>query len=873
MAVQDAVAIEPATTGGTLGDLLSEAARAFPMNAALVMKPGVRRRLTTYRELERLALRCARYLQERGIEKGDRVMIWAPNMPQWVALYFGCMKVGGVLVPLDIRTEPKFAAAVARQTEPKLLVASRLTERSAGDIGVPSIRLEEIEALLPDEPAPDDVEIAADDLAEIVFTSGTTGDPKGVMLTHRNISSNVQGTREVLTIEQGFRLLSLLPLSHMFEQTVGMLAPLSGGARIVYPVSRQPSAIFRTLAENGITMICLVPQALDLFMNSIEREARRTGREGALSRLFAIAEHLPMPLRRVLFRSVHAKFGGAFELLISGGAYLDPALARRWELMGISVLQGYGATEAAPIIACDRPGARKPDAVGKAYPRVELRIADDGEILASGPTIFPGYWRNPQASAAVLDDGWYHTGDLGFLDEDGYLHLKGRKKDLIVLANGQNVYPEDIENELARNAAVEEAVVLGLPLERGEVEVHAVLLMRDPASAAEAVERANQNLGDHQRIRGFTLWPDEDFPRTPKRSVKKRDVLDRLMQMRAGASPERVPSEVPRAEKPIVRLIAEIASIESNQVQPENSLGDIGLDSLGRVELLSAIEDELGAYIEETLISPETTVAQLESMVAEAQGGRVQTRFVSWPLGPLAVAARELFLQGLVFPAYHAFWRVRVVGRERVRGVEQPVIIAGNHHFGSARTSFGFDPAAIWMALPRNLRVTTCTAGEEHSVFDEPIRGFLARLTNAFPLSKSGNVRGSLEYIGRLLDLGWSVLIFPEGKLTLGGPMQPFLGGTGLIAVEAGTPVIPVYVHVERESVLQRKGASWRGEFTIHLGEPLLFRPGSSHAEATARIEAAVLGLEAEAKGEWPRASARGRGRRSRDSSRVGVAR
>ena len=178
-------------------------------------------------------------------------------------------------------------------------------------------------------------------------------------------------------------------------------------------------------------------------------------------------------------------------------------------------------------------------------------------------------------------------------------------------------------------------------------------------------------------------------------------------------------------------------------------------------------------------------MAQLETMVTEAQGGRVQSKFVSWPLGPLAGVAREMFLQGLVFPTYHAFWRVRVVGQERVRDIQQPVIIAANHHFGSARASFGFDPGAIWMALPRNLRLKTCTAGEEHSVFDEPIRGFIARLTNAFPLSKNGNVRGSLEYIGRLLDLGWSVLIFPEGKLTLGGPMQPFLGGTGLIAVEA----------------------------------------------------------------------------------------
>ena len=848
MAVQDLVSSSRGQVAGeTMGALLSEAARRFATNAALVMKPGVRTRITTYVELERLAERCAHYLRERGIEKGDRVMIWAPNMPQWVGLYFGCLKIGGVVVPLDVRSEPQFAAAVVAQTEPKLIVASRLTARLTEGIDVPLVELEQIEPLLPDEPAPIETSVSPSDLAEIVFTSGTTGDPKGVMLTHGNITANVQGTRTVLPIEERFRLLSLLPLSHMFEQTVGMLAPLSGGARIVYPVSRQPSAIFRTLAENRITMICLVPQALDLFLNAIEREARRTGKEAALARLFAVAEHLPVPLRRILFRSVHARLGGTLELMISGGAYLDPALAHRWELMGISVLQGYGATEAAPIISCDRPNGHKPDAVGKAYPGVDIRIDADGEILARGPNIFLGYWHNERASAAVLEDGWYRTGDLGYLDDEAYVHLKGRKKDLIVLANGQNVYPEDVEGELGRQPGVAEAVVVGLGKEHGEVAVHAALLMRDPARAADAVRDANENLAEHQRVRGFTVWPDDDFPRTHTLKVKKRDVLERLSQMANGASAEPLPAPSPVAVKPIVRLIAELAAIESARVLPESKLDELGLDSLGRVELLSAIEDELGAYVDESLLSPETTVTELEAMVAAAQGGRAQIHFVSWPLGPLAAMFRELFLQLLVFPIYHLFWRIRVVGQERIRDIEQPVIIVANHHFGSA--SFGFDPAALWMALPRNLRLKTCTAGEEHSVFDRPMRGFFARLVNAFPLSKSGNVRGSLEYIGRLLDLGWSVLIFPEGKLTLGGPMQPFLGGTGLIAVEAGTSVIPIYVHVERESILQHRISPWRGAVTMYVGDPLAFRPGSSHVEATQRIEAAVLGLEAAAKG------------------------
>jgi len=229
-------------------------------------------------------------------------------------------------------------------------------------------------------------------------------------------------------------------------------------------------------------------------------------------------------------------------------------------------------------------------------------------------------------------------------------------------------------------------------------------------------------------------------------------------------------------------------------------------------------------------------------LLAEAHQRGTTSNFVRWPLHAAVGAARELFLQLLKFPAYHLFWRVRVVGRERLAGVETPVMVTANHHFAAGK--YGLDPAAAWMALPRPLRLRTCTAGEEHAVFDSKIAGFMARFVNAFPLSKEGNVRGSLEYIGRLLDLGWNVLIFPEGTLTDGGPTKPFMGGTGLLAVEALTPVVPVWIEVERRSLLQGSRWPWRGTFTVYLGTPLTFRPGTSYVEATRQIEAAVPALD-----------------------------
>lgn len=850
----------------TLADLPSHLARQFGDRPALLIKPGFRTRVTTYQQLDELASRAARLLQERGVRKGDRVLLWAPNMPQWVGLFFGCHKAGAVLVPLDVRSSPDFAATIIAKTQPKIAFISRVTAKLMAEMhstespapfddaqgrlrqaegertGVPSVMLEQLEARLPaDTELLEEVSVEPGDLAEIMFTSGTTGDPKGVMLTHRNIVSNVMGAHEVLPTSPSFRLLSLLPLSHMFEQCTGLLAPLYGGARIVYPVSRQPSILYRAFAENHITMICLIPQALQIFLSGIEREARRQGKGALLARLFKIAERLPRPLRRLAFRSVHTRFGGKLDTIVCGGAYLDPALAHQWELMGIDVYQGYGATEASPIITGDRPTARKLGAVGKAFPGVEVRIGQDGEVLASGPNIFQGYWGNPEATAAVLKDGWYHTGDLGSLDDESFLHLKGRIKDLIVLSSGMNVYPDDIEPLLARQPGVQDAVVVGLERERGEVEVHAALLMSDPESADEAVRQANERLADHQRVQGHTVWPEEDFPRTHTLKVKKGEVLQYLKSAQASAEPSAPPSAAAPTNV-LHRLITDLSSAAAEQIRPDSTLGDdLGLDSLGRVELLSGIESEMGAFVDEQHVSAATTVAQLEELIASAQQRGAASDFVGWPLNRIVGVLREIVLQGLIFPAYHLFWRIKVEGKERLDSVKGPVIVAANHHFAAGK--YGVDPGVAWMALPTHLRRRICTAGEEHAVFEPRLGGTFARLVNAFPISKEGNVRGSLEYIGRLLDGGWSVLIFPEGTLFDGGPMRPFMGGTGLLAVESATPVVPIWIEIERRSALQGHNPSWRGALTVRVGDPITFPPGASYVEATQRLEDAIRAL------------------------------
>ena len=503
----------------TLVDLLDDCVRKFGPNPALMVKPTYKYLVWTYRDLWRVSGRVASWLQERGVGKGDRILIWAPNMPQWAMAWFGAFRAGAVPVPLDVRSAPDFVSRVSGLTEPKLaLVYGRIDTAPIGDI--PRVHLEEIDQLAADcSPDPAPVDLGPDDLAEIMFTSGTTGDPKGVMLTHRNIVSNAESVSQIFVGRESDSILSLLPLSHMLEQCGGMLVPLMSGARIVYPVSRQPTFLFKAFQENRISLLLLVPQGLQLLMNGIEREVRRQGKEAIWAKLHRIAPSLPMKARRRLFATVHKRFGGGLRCVFSGGSFLDPVLARKWENLGVPIVEGYGATEASPVITFNSMNKRVMGSVGRNLPGQKLRIADDGEVLAAGPNITPGYWRNKEATEGAFDGEWYKTGDLGYIDDSGCLYLRGRKKDLIVLANGQNVYPEDIERLLNAHPAVTEGVVVGLPAESAGAEtVHAVLLLDETADAPQdtrtIIDDVNSGLADHQRITGHTAWPEEDFPRT-----------------------------------------------------------------------------------------------------------------------------------------------------------------------------------------------------------------------------------------------------------------------------------------------------------------------------------------------------------------------
>jgi long-chain acyl-CoA synthetase len=472
---------------------------------------------------------------------GDRLLTWSPSTPDLPATYFGAMRAGLILVPLDLRMSPDAIERIAARAEAKRLIVGTGRDapdpREAGLETFPTTRLDEL-TREPDDAFPADWEAQLDAwprpegsaLVELVFTSGTTGAPKGVMLSHDNILASVGAMHRVIPpIEH--RVVSLLPLSHLFEQAVALYYALDVGADVLYVRSRNPRVIFEAIRDHRTTSMVLVPQLIELFWAAVEREVEKSGRAAAFNRLRGIARHLPYAARRVLFRSVHQRFGGGLRILVSSGAFLPPALQQAWEDLGVIVIQGYGATETG-FGTCTTREDHGLGTVGRPMPPVEMRLADDGEVQFHGPTIFKGYWHDPEATAAAFTaDGWYRTGDIGRLDDAGRLVLMGRTRDIIVLPNGLNVYPEDIENAL-RTAGLRDSVVI----ETKPGRIEAVVLPpidsdgATPASIRDSVgagvKAANASLAQHQRVAGFRIWPEDDLPRTHTLKVK-RDVVRR----------------------------------------------------------------------------------------------------------------------------------------------------------------------------------------------------------------------------------------------------------------------------------------------------------------------------------------------------------
>jgi len=815
----------------------------FPMRGnrtAIIYRSGIRRLSCSYAELYLLAGKMAALLEAAGVNPGDRVLLWGPNHPLWAAAFWGIVARGAVAVPVDFMSGQERAQSIAGLSGAVFAVQSRLKpERLAG---LQTVVMEDLEILLKGyEPSDRIARCSADDLCELVYTSGTTGAPKGVALSHRNLISNVlQVSARFPAVSADYRFLSLLPLSHMFEQTAGFLTPLYLGGSIIYLRTLKPSAIMDSFAEEDVYAMIAVPRLLQLLKGSMERELQARGLYGLFTRLSAFTANLPIVVRKKIFFPVQRKFGKNFRMFVSGGAPLSPGTFRFWSAAGFTVVEGYGLSECAPVLATNKMEQQICGAVGWPLPGVELRL-QGGEVQARGDNIFAGYYGNEAATReAFTADGWFRTGDIGAYDADGALVIKGRAKEVIVTGAGINVYPDELEDILLRTPGVRDGCVIGLDRGSGE-EVHAVIVPDGSGRGLDGiVTEVNSALDELHRITGFSVWPDPELPKTTTLKVQKFIVKKRLLT--AAASGE----EKVSADR-LCSMIAQLLGCTAADVREDSCLvADLGLTSIARLELANALEQEFRIDLDDAAIGPQTRVADLREMIIRREKSQPPRGLRLWTAAVPLRLVRRLADSLLHIPLYRLFVTLQPEGLHNLAGLQGPVMFIANH------VSY-LDQPTIRFAMPPGIRYRLATAAWAEFFFvnfsnllqhawKRIAFEYCSIIMGVFPLPQSSGFRATLQHMGRLVDRGESLLLFPEGERTEQGGLLPFQKGLGLMVQELGIPVVPVAI-IGLEHILPR-GANWphRGAVRVVFGAPLDFA-GRSAGEIVKVSEAAVAAL------------------------------
>lgn len=819
---------------------------------AFVHWPGLRPVRWSYARLAQACWRFAGELESRGIGHGDRVVIWGRNSPEWVVAFYGALLRGAVAVPLDDGCAADFALRVANQVVPKLLVGA--SGRSLGN-AIPALGLDSLEDEIGRHPSTrvDAADLLPSDLAQIVFTSGTTAEPRGVVITHANVLSNLEPLeREIakyMKWERVFhpiRFLDLLPLSHVFGQFMGIYVPQLLGGEVHFAESLNPSKIVETIRRERISVCVAVPRILQSLQSMIERDAERRGELEWLHQALVASEG-QHPLRKWWrFRRVHREFGWKFWAFVAGGATLEPDVELFWRQLGYAVVQGYGMTETASLVSVNHPFKMSRGSIGKVMPGQELKLGQGGEILVRGGNVTPGYWSGGEAAERV-DDGWFPTGDIGELDADGNLFFKGRKKTVIVTASGLNIYPEDLEAALRSQPEIRDSMVVEIEGTAGP-EPAAAVIADDADGAARAVGRANATLADYQQIRTWAVWPDRDFPRTSTQKIRRPAVVEFMRARAAGRTVDAGPDA-------LTELLARVSQSSSASVGAKATLGgDLGLDSLARVELLSALEDRYQVDIDESAFTAATTVGDLENLLTGRATGTEPPphRYPRWPQWWWVRAIRLAVLYGVILPLAFVMCRCAVRGRDRLASLVGPVIFMSNH---VVRTDAGL----ILSVLPGRFRrnVAIAMSGEMLAEWLQPPPGtgwierlrllaqyvLVLALFNVFPLPQRTGFRRSFAFAGELVDRGYSVLVFPEGARTPDGEIHAFRSGAGILADELGVPVVPVRIHGLYEVKLTGRKFVKPGAVTIAFGEPIEFEATDDPGRSASLIEAAVRSL------------------------------
>jgi long-chain acyl-CoA synthetase len=899
----------------TFYDRFVECAERWPDNVALELQRHDHLESCTYAELHRMAESVGRWIVEHGFAHGSRLAIIADNHPRWVAAYLGITAAGSVVVPLDtalhadqlakllkdsgtsaafcdVRHAPAAREAVANLNiglvlmDPDRINPDRMPEHSTDEDWLAD--LPAIFAGGPGnfQPAP----AAADDLASLLYTSGTTADPKGVILTHANFLGEVEAVFNWVDLGPTDALLGVLPMFHVLAQMANLLLPLVKGSRVVYLETLNTTELLRALQERNITAFAVVPQFFYLIHERIFQEIAKRG--ALTQRIFKGLVAFNRALRKVginagprLFGKVHETLGKKMRYLVTGGSRFDPQIAADFHDLGIDVLQAYGLTETTAAVFANLPNDNVIGSVGKAMKGVEGKVVYQtndpqpqeeggpatGEIALRGAVVMKGYWNRPDATAAVLRDGWFYTGDLGYFDDDGNLFLTGRKKEVIVLSNGKNIYPEEVEAHYLKSPYIKELAVMGLegkPSEGGD-RLHAVIVpnfdvlrQRKIVNAKEVIrydiESLSQGIASTKRIGSYEIW-QEDLPRTTTRKIKRFEVEKRARENQARKLDDdaELPAERPLTDEetawldqPDVQraltIVREAAHTTPATLRPTHNLElDLGLDSMQRVELLSQIEEQLGGNVQESQLAEIYTVRDLVEAVlhsAASGAGAPGTRptFAGWK----AILAEEpdaADVLALARPQRISamFWYlvsrlIQVVSLDRfdlkVSGIEKlpkngPYIISSNHQ------SY-IDPLILASILPPSTFDKVFAVGTSE-IFGEGFMLRLARSLRVVVVDPDANLIPAMRAGAFGLRQGRPLILYPEGERSIDGTPKVFKKGAAILAIHMQVPIVPVAIEGFQKVWPRNKSFQEFAPLKIVFGDPIDPPPESEASEAT----------------------------------------
>lgn len=739
--------------------------------------------------------RIAVFSKHFELNAGDHAVIFSENTPAWVTAFYAVWQKKGVAVPIDFMATASEVAYILKDSEPVVIFCSKLGKKIMdeaiyeADIQAKFILIDDIQI---EADAPDtDMEMPAIELsatAVIIYTSGTTGSPKGVMLSYQNLKQNVESVSKYIPIyNPNSRVLVLLPLHHVFPLVGTMIIPLSLGAEIAISPSLKTDDILKTLQDNNITIIIGVPRLFSAIHKGIKTKIEKSA---VASMLFKLAGKLQSKsFSKKIFKAVHQKFGGAVEYLVTGGAALDPVVGNDFQTLGFSVLEGYGMSEAAPMITFTQPKKIKIGSPGHVVHGTEVRIVD-GEITAKGNHIMQGYYKRPEETAAVIKDGWLHTGDLGYFDKDGFLFLTGRKKEILILSNGKNVNPAEIENVINESELVLESAVyykndqlqlLVVPDNSGTETVTEQLIKE------RVIKAFNEKVSSYKRIHRIHLISDE-LPRT-RLGKLQRFKLEELAT--ATAKPKKEASPV--VDDPVFMLLSDFVESEKQiKLKPDDHIeSDLGFDSLDKISLQTWIDQTFGLKIEpheltefDNMLKMSTWITENKTKMEDSKINwteilreKVQLQLpTTWFTGNLAVWASRAF--------FRLYFRFHTSGIKNLPN--GPFILASNHQ------SF-FDGMFVASLLRyHQVRGTYFYAKEKH--VRRPWIKFLANRNNIIVMDMNRDLKTSIQKMGEVLRRRKNLIIFPEGTRTINGHIGDFKKTFAILSSELKVPVVPVSI-------------------------------------------------------------------------------